>query len=94
MDEKNRGSQRLIDALEAVRQCFLKFIENLRKAFNELFNILNGVFVKNEKVEKQTIKDFVNKKHPNKFINKINKCNKGITIHRICVRGNIRVKLG
>lgn len=94
MDEKNRRSQRLIDVLEAVRQCFSKFIENLRKLFNELFTILNGVFVKNEKVEKETIKDFVNKKDPNKFINKINKCNKGITIQRICVRGNIRVKLG
>ena len=94
MDEKIQRTQRLIDALEAIRQCFSKFIENLRKAFNELFTILNGVFVKMKKVEKETIKDFVNKKHPNKFINKINKCNKGITIHRICVRGNIRVKLG
>lgn len=46
MDEKNRRSQRLIDSLEAVRQCFSKFIENLRKVFNELFTILNGVFVK------------------------------------------------
>ena len=94
MDEKNQSSQRLIVALEAVRQLFSKFIENLRKAFNELFTILNGVFVKMKKLKKETIKDFVNKKYPNKFINKNNKCNKGITIHRICVRGNIRVKFG
>ena len=94
MDEKNQRSQRLIDALQAVRQLFSKFIENLRKAFNELFTIPKGVFVKNEKVEKETIKDFVNKKYSNKFINKNNKCNKGITIHRTCVRGNIRVKFG
>ena len=54
MDEKNQSSQRLIVALEAVRQLFSKFIENLRKAFNELFTILNGVFVKmKKKVEKR-----------------------------------------
>jgi hypothetical protein len=92
--KKNRRSQRIINALEVIRQCFSNFIENIRKAFNELFTILNGVFVKNEKVGKETIKYFVNKKHPNKFINKINKCNKGITIHRICIRGKIRVKMG
>ena len=59
MDEKNR---RIINALEVICQRFSKFIENIRKAFNELFTILNGVSIKNEKVEKETIKDFVIKK--------------------------------
>ena len=56
MDEKNQSSQRLIVALEAVRQLFSKFIENLRKAFNELFTILNGVFVKMKKLKKKLLK--------------------------------------